>query len=98
VDAAEKTGFSPTLAERLAEREAERVLLDSQASELRGRLQQTETTVPIEVLEEFCAKAQVILAQGAVDDVRDLLRAFIVRVEIEPRRGRLIYSFPTAGL
>lgn len=98
VDAVEKTGFSPTLAERLAEREAERALLDSQVSELRGRLQQTETTVPIEVLEEFCAKGQVILAQGAVDDVRDLLRAFIVRVEIEPRRGRLIYSFPTAGL
>jgi hypothetical protein len=94
VDAVEKTGFSPSLSER----EAERALLDSQASELRSRLQQPETTVPVEVLEEFCAKAQVILAQGAVDDVRDLLRAFIVRVEIEPRRGRLIYSFPTAGL
>jgi uncharacterized coiled-coil protein SlyX len=82
VDAVERTGFGPSLAERLAEREAERALLDSQVSELRSRLQQTETTVPIKVLEEFCAKAQVILEHGAVDDVWDLLRAFIVRIEM----------------
>jgi len=35
---------------------------------------------------------------GAVDDVRNLLCTFVVSVEIETRRERLIYSFPTAGL
>jgi len=33
-----------------------------------------------------------------VDDVRNLLCTFVVSAEIETRRERLIYSFPTAGL
>jgi hypothetical protein len=30
-----------------------------------------------------------------LDDVRALLRSIVVRVEVEPEGGRLIYNFPS---
>ena len=38
-----------------------------------------------------CAKPS---SMGELDDVRALLRSIVVRVEVEPEEGRLVYKLP----
>jgi site-specific DNA recombinase len=94
VDAVERSGYSSSLAERLAEREAERSRLRVRLSDIQRRLEQTKVDVPLAVVEDFCYNAREALEHGALDDVRVLLRSIVVRVEVEPDGGRLIYNFP----
>ena len=94
VDAVGRRGYSSSLAERLAEREAERSRLRVRLSEVQRRLEQTKVDVPLAVVADFCCSAREALQRGALDDVRALLRSIVVRVEVEPEGGRLIYNFP----
>ena len=87
VDAIERSGYSASLAERLAEREAERSRVRVQLSEVQHRLEQTKVDVPIAVLEDFCDHAREALQHGALEDVRAVLHSMVVRVEAEPEEG-----------
>ena len=94
VDAVERSGYSSSLVERLAEREAERSALRLQLSEVQRRLEQTKVDVPLAVVKDFCYNAREALQHGALEDIRALLRSIVVRIEVEPDGGRLIYNFP----
>ncbi len=94
VDAVERSGYSSSLVERLAEREAERSALRLQLSEVQRRLEQTKVDVPLAVVKNFCYNAREALQHGALEDIRALLRSIVVRIEVEPHGGRLIYNFP----
>ena len=94
LDAVERSGYSPSLEARLGQRERERTELETELSAVRRRLDQTETEVPLDVVEDFCYHGREVLETGNVEDVRALLRTFIVRIEIEDHRGRIIYGFP----
>ena len=83
--------------DRLAEREGERSALQLQVAEVQRRLEQTEVHVPLAVVEDYCHNAQEGLQHGALEDIRALLRSIVVRVEVEPDGGRLIYSIPFIG-
>jgi site-specific DNA recombinase len=94
LDAVERSGYSPSLETRLGQREQERTELETELSAVRRRLAQTETEVPLDLVEDFCYHARAVLEADNVEDVRALLRTFIVRIEIEQHRGRIIYGFP----
>lgn len=95
VDSFERTGFSPHLAARLAEREAELTRRDIELAALQRRLEQAEYTIPFAVLEDFCYNARALLDSGEPDDLRALLRTILVRVEVfDDHTGRLVYTFP----
>jgi DNA invertase Pin-like site-specific DNA recombinase len=94
VDAIERSGHSASLAERLAEREAERSRVRVQLSEVQHRLEETKVDVPLAVLEDFCDHAREALQHGALEDVRAVLHSMVVRVEAEQGGGRLVYNFP----
>jgi site-specific DNA recombinase len=94
VDAVERSGYSASLAERLAEREKERSELRVRLSGVRERLDRAEAEIPLVVAEDYCSNAREVLAQGTLDDVRALLRSIVVRIEVEPEHGTLIYGFP----
>jgi hypothetical protein len=94
VDAIERSGHSASLAERLAEREAERSRVRVQLSEVQHRLEETKVDVPKAVLEDFCDHAREALQHGALEDVRAVLHSMVVRVEAEQGGGRLVYNFP----
>jgi hypothetical protein len=57
-------------------------------------LDETETEVPFDVVADFCYHAREVLDTGNVEDVRALLRTFIVRIEVEDHWARIIYGFP----
>jgi hypothetical protein len=94
LDAVERSGYSPSLEARLGQREQERTELETELSAARRRLAQTETEVPLDLVEDFCYHAREVLDTGNVEDVRALLRTFIVRIEVEDHWGRIIYGFP----
>jgi hypothetical protein len=94
VDAVERGGYSSSLTERLAEREADRSRLRVRLSQVQRRLEQTKADVPVAVVEDFCTNAREALQHGALDDIRTVLRSIVIRVEVEPDGGRLIYKFP----
>ena len=83
----------PSLFEEV-DRERERAELETELAAVRRSLDQTETDVPIDVVEDFCYHALEVLDTGDVEDVRALLRTFIVRIEVEQHRGRIVYGFP----
>jgi len=84
LDAVERSCYSGSLEERLGQRERERAELQTELAAVRRSLEQTETEVPVDVIEDFCY----------LEDVRALLRTFVVRIEVEDHRGRIIYGFP----
>jgi len=94
LDAVESSGYSVSLEERLGQREQERAELETELSAVQRSLAQTEIDVPLDVVEDFCHHAREVLDTGDVEDVRALLRTFIVRIEVEDHRGRIIYGFP----
>jgi len=94
LDAVERGGYSASLEERLGQRERERTELQTELSAVQRQLAQTEVDVPFDVLEDFCYHVREALEIGDVGDVRALLRTFIVRIELEKNRGRMIYTFP----
>jgi site-specific DNA recombinase len=94
VDAVEKSGYSASLQARLDQREGERATLAVELANARRRLEQTDVRVPFEVVADFCYNAGEVLKTGTVEDIRALLRTLVVRIELEPERGRVIYTFP----
>lgn len=94
LDAVERSGYSASLEERLGQRERERAELETELSAVQRHLAQTETDVPLDVVEDFCNHAREVLETGDVEDVRALLCTFIVRIEVEQHRGRIVYGFP----
>jgi DNA invertase Pin-like site-specific DNA recombinase len=94
LDAVERSGYSASLEERLGQRERERAELQTELSAVRRSLEQTETEVPVDVVEDFCYHVREVLQTGKVEDVRALLRTFIIRIEVDDHRGRIIYGFP----
>lgn len=97
IDEIEETG-SHAVRDRLATREAERAALQVRLSDVQREIDAANHPVPVEVIERFCENGQAVLESGSPDDVRDLLRTFVIRIEVEPGGGRLIYSFPLVGL
>jgi len=94
LDAVERSGYSASLEERLGQREQERASLRTDlAAVLRG-LEETEAEVPFDVVADFCYHAREVLDTGNVEDVRALLRTFILRIEVEDHWGRIVYGFP----
>jgi hypothetical protein len=93
VDAVERSGYSPSVAERLADREAERSRLRVRLSDIPRRLEHTKVDMPLVVVQDYRHNARKALQHGALDDVRALLRSIVVRVELEPDGGRLISNF-----
>jgi site-specific DNA recombinase len=94
LDAVERSGYSTSLEARLGQRERERAELQTELAAVRRRLDRTETEVPLDVVEDFCYHVREVLETGDVKDVRALLRTFILRIEIDRNRGRIIYTFP----
>jgi hypothetical protein len=94
LDAVERGGYSASLESRLGQRERERTELQTELSAVQRQLAQTQIEVPIAVVEDFCYNVREALEVGDAADVRALLRTFIVRIEIERNRGRMIYTFP----
>lgn len=94
VDAVERGGYSVSLEERLKQREGERAQLAVDLAAVQRNLTQTETDVPLDVIEDFCYHAREVLRAGDVQDIRALLRTLVVRIEIERHRGKIIYGFP----
>ena len=94
LDAVERSGYSASLEERLGQRERERAESKTELSAVRRSLEQTETEVPVDVVEDFCYHVREVLQTGKVEDVRALLRTFVIRIEVEDHRGRIIYGFP----
>lgn len=94
LDAVERSGYSASLEERLGRRERERAELETELSAVRRRLEPTETEVSFGVVEDFCYHVRELLETGNVEDVRALLRTFIIRIEVGDHRGRIIYGFP----
>ncbi len=92
LDALERSGYSPSLEARLGQRERERAELNA----VRRSLEETETEVPIDVVADFCYHAREVLDTGNVEDVRALLRTFIVRIEVEDHWGQIMYPIDTA--
>jgi IS1 family transposase len=86
--------YATSLEARLGQREQERTELETELSAVRRRLARTETEVPLDLVEDFCYNAREVLQKGKLDDVRALPRPIVVRVEVEPEEGRLIYNFP----
>lgn len=68
LDAVERSGYSASLEERLGQRE--RAELETELSAVRRSLDQTETEVPSDVVEDFCYHAREVLDTGDVEDVR----------------------------
>jgi hypothetical protein len=94
LDAVERGGYSASLEMRLGQRERERTKLQTELSAVQRQLTQTEVEVPFDVLEDFCYHAREALEIGSVEDVRATLRNLLIRIEVEPHRGRIIYGFP----
>jgi len=94
LDAVERSGYSASLEERLGQRERERAELQTELKAVCRSLDETETEVPFDVVADFCYHAREVLDTGNVEDVRALLRTFIVRIEVEDHWGRIIYGFP----
>jgi hypothetical protein len=95
LDAVERDGYSASLERRLRQRERERTELQTELlSAVQRQLTQTEVEVPFDVLEDFCYHAREALEIGSVEDVRATLRNLLIRIEVEPHRGRVIYGFP----
>jgi DNA invertase Pin-like site-specific DNA recombinase len=94
LDAVERSGYSASLEEWLGQRERDRAELQTELSTVRRSLEQTETEVTFAAVEDFCHHVREVLQTGKVEDVRALLRTFIVRIEVEDHRGRIIYGFP----
>jgi len=46
------------------------------------------------VAQDYCTNARDVLAQATLENIRALLRSIVVRVEVEPEHGTLIYGFP----
>jgi len=97
VDAVERSGYSSSLAERLAGREAERSRLRVRLSEVQRCLGQTQVDVPLAVVEDFSYNAREALQHGALDDVRALLRSIVVRVAAKVPLPETRPTDPEAG-
>jgi hypothetical protein len=94
VDAVESTGISPSLQNRLRQRESERGTLEARIQELSARERQGELRVSEEVLEKILRDLERRIRKGDTQDVRAFLQTSIKRIEIDKARGKVLHTFP----
>ncbi len=93
VDAIERQD-SHSLRKRLAQREHERLRLESQLADLDQRLSQAQITVSRAAMEQLITNLSEVLRANDVAATRGILRALILRIEVMKDKGILHYSFP----
>jgi chromatin segregation and condensation protein Rec8/ScpA/Scc1 (kleisin family) len=89
-------GESLSVRQRLQEREQERDQLLSALTSVREEMKQSRIEISPAALHQLVANMHHILKEGNVNTVRNLLRTFIVRIEVSRHRGIIYYTFPFA--
>lgn len=93
VDAVE-AGDSPAIRARLKDRELERDKLRAELEATADHLRQSKIQLSRAALTQLVGEMQAILTSDDIAAMRELLRAFVLRIHISPHRGTLFYTAP----
>ncbi len=94
VDSIEKLGLTEEIEERIQQRKAEARQMEAELAEVEAALKQNHVEISDEALSYLAEHMREQLKSGRVNDVRAVLRAAVVRVDLETDWLRIKYAPP----